>query len=81
MPPLRFPPFTWGATPEGTPPPAPPAPPFWTNISHSALQWMAVRGGQIPRFEHIFPQQSGSDQQFVRDTTAPFGTPVSEDDD
>ena len=71
---IRFP-FTFGVAGPAVVPPPPPPPPFWTNVTHSALAWMAVRGGQIPRFEHIFPQESGSDQQFVRDTDEPFGTP------
>ena len=53
----------------------PSEPPFWTNVTHSSLQWIAHSQGQIPRFEHVFPQESGSDQQFVRDTDEPFGTP------
>jgi hypothetical protein len=72
---IRFP-FGWGSATPSVPPPPPPEPPFWTNITHAALTWFAVRGNQMPRFEHVFPQESGADQQFVRDTEPPFGTPT-----
>ena len=64
----------WGAT---VPPIVvpPPPPPFWTPVTGNTLHWQAVRGGRMPRFEHVFPQESGADQQFVKLTTPPTGTP------
>lgn len=69
----RFP-FPLGSP---VPPPAviPPPPPFWTGVGPNSLHWQAVHAGQIPRFEHIFPQESGAQQQWKRDTEPPFGTP------
>lgn len=57
-------PFPLGAI---APPPAtiPPPPPFWTPGTARALSWTALQAGQIPRFEHIYPQESGAAQQFV----------------
>ena len=72
---LRFP-FTFGVAGPAVAPPAPPAPPFWTNVTHSSLHWIAHRAGRLPRFEHIFPQESGADQQFTQITESPFGVPA-----
>ena len=69
----RFP-FSWGAGTPALPPPPPPTPPFWVPVTKDSLTWQAVRGGQMPRFEHVFPQESGVDQQFVKITDPPFGT-------
>ena len=69
----RFP-LTLGATVSGIIIPPPP-PPFWTPLGKNSLGWQAVSAGQMPRFEHVFPQESGGDQQFKRDTTPPIGTP------
>lgn len=69
----RFP-FSWGARV----PPAvviPPPPPFWSPVTANALGWQGVHAGLLPRFEHVFPQESGSAQQFVKLTTPPTGTP------
>jgi hypothetical protein len=68
-------PFSWGAGTPAEPPPPPPEPPFWGPVTSGALAWQAVRAGQMPRFEHVFPQESGSEQQFVKITEPPFGTP------
>ena len=70
----RFP-FAWGSGTEAAPPPPPPEPPFWTPVTAHSLGWQAVHGGQMPRFEHIWPQESGAEQQFVKITTPPVGTP------
>lgn len=43
---------------------APAPPPFWTPLVPAALSWNLSRGGQIPRFEHVYPQESGGEQQF-----------------
>lgn len=67
-------PLTLGATVPAIVVPPPP-PPFWVNLTAGSLQWNAVRAGQMPRFEHIFPQEPGADQQWRRDTDEPFGTP------
>lgn len=67
--------FPLGAGIPAAPPPAPPTPPFWTALGPDALGWQAVTAGQMPRFEHIFPQEPGADQQWRRDTDSPFGTP------
>ena len=50
------------------PPPTviPPPPPFWTNLTANALGWQRVRMGLMPRLEHVFPQESGAAQQFVK---------------
>ena len=66
-------PFPLGATIPAVVVPPPP-PPFWTAVGPGSLSWQAVTGGQIPRFEHIFPQESGAEQQFVKITEPPFGT-------
>ena len=69
----RFP-LTLGSTVVAAPtPPASPA--LWTNLGPGAISWIAVGAGPIPRFEHIFPQESGAEQQFVKVTDPPFGTP------
>ena len=52
----------------------PPPPPFWGIVTSDGLSWQAVSVGLIPRFEHVFPQESGAAQQFVKITTPPFGT-------
>ena len=70
----RFP-FSWGAGIAAEPPPPPPEPPFWVPVTSGPLGWQAVTAGQIPRFEHIYPQEPGADQQWVRDRDEPFGTP------
>ena len=69
----RFP-ITLGAT---VPPPViiPPPPPFWGIITRDGLSWQAVSAGLMPRFEHVWPQEPGGDQQFVKITTPPIGTP------
>lgn len=60
----RFP-FSWGAT---VPPIVvpPPPPPFWGAVGRTALAWHAVAADVIPRFEHIFAQESGAEQQFKK---------------
>lgn len=58
----RFP-LSLGATVPAIVEPPPP-PPFWTPLSAGALNWNRTRGGILPRFEHIYPQESGADQQF-----------------
>lgn len=57
--------IAWGAS---VPPVVipPPPPPFWVTLTADTLQWQAVTVGQIPRFEHIYPQDSGIAQQFVK---------------
>ena len=69
----RFP-LTLGAI---TPPPTviPPPPPFWSPVGRHTLAWQAVSAGQMPRFEHIWPQEPGGDQQFVKITEPPIGAP------
>ena len=58
----RFP-FSWGAR---VPPVLvpPPPPPLWMTVTTGALSWQRVRAGLLPRFEHLFPQESGSAQRF-----------------
>jgi hypothetical protein len=70
----RFPLFPWGATVPAIPEPEP-EPPFWTNLGKSALAWSAIAGDVMPRFEHIFAQEAGAEQQFVKLTTPPTGAP------
>ena len=53
----------------------PPPPPFWVDLAKDSLSWHAVSKDLMPRFEHVFPQESGADQQFVKITEPPFGTP------
>jgi len=69
----RFP-ITLGATVPGIVIPPPP-PPFWVPAGKNALAWQAVSAGQMPRFEHVWPQEPGGDQQFVKITDPPIGTP------
>ena len=61
-------PLPLGAGVETVPPtPTPtPAPPFWTPLVPAAMSWNLSRGASMPRFEHIFPQESGADQQWVK---------------
>ena len=72
--PRFFFPFPLGAT---VPPVVipPPPPPFWGTVGVGTLSWSAVHAGPLPRFEHIYPQESGGEQQFVKITDPPFGTP------
>ena len=65
MPRFLFP-FPMGAEPGAAPPPPPPPPPFWTKLARGALTWQFVTAGQLPRFEHIYPQEAGAEQQFVK---------------
>jgi len=67
-------PLNLGSTSLQAPAP-PPVPPFWTPVTAGGLAWQAVSGGQMPRFEHVWPQESGGDQQFVKITDPPIGTP------
>jgi hypothetical protein len=53
----------------------PPPPPFWGAVTSASLGWHAVHAGRMPRFEHVWPQESGAEQQFVKITKPPFGTP------
>lgn len=46
----------------------PPPPPLWVPVTALGHHWVGVRGGQIPRFEHIYPQESGAARQFVHIT-------------
>ena len=43
-----------------------PAPPFWTSVAAPSLAWRGVQAATMPRFEHVFPQESGIEQQFVK---------------
>ena len=64
MPRIRFP-FPLGS--EAAVVVVPPAEPtFWTNITAASLNWVASRGGRLPRFEHIYPQESGAEQQWSK---------------
>jgi len=55
--PNRFP-WIWSPAEEGQAPPAPPEPPFWTKDTPGALTWQ-TRGAQVlPRFQHLYPQDS-----------------------
>ena len=58
-------PFPLGSTVLGVVVPPPP-PPFWTPVTANAFAWQGSRAGQMPRFERVFPQESGAEQQFVR---------------
>jgi len=60
----RFP-FSWGAR---VPPLVAPVPslPRWTSVTAGLLAWQRQRVGLMPRLEHVFPQESGSAQQFVK---------------
>ncbi len=60
----RFP-FSWGATVPAAVV-APPVPPFWRSVTGTSLHWYRVRAALLPRFEHVFPQESGAAQQFVK---------------
>lgn len=64
--PRFFFPFPLGPAPEAEAPPPPPTPPFWTNLAASALNWNAVRAGVMPRFEHVYPQEPGAEQQWTK---------------
>ena len=44
----------------------PPLPPFWTRLSAAGLVWNGIHAATMPRFEHVFPQESGAEQQFVK---------------
>jgi hypothetical protein len=44
----------------------PPPPPFWGPVTAGPLAWQAVGAATMPRFEHVFPQESGVGQQFVK---------------
>lgn len=52
----RFP-FTWGA-PVVAEPPAPEVPPFWVKDTPGVVAWHADGAQLLPRFEHIYPQDS-----------------------
>lgn len=67
-------PFPLGATV----PPQPStttAPPFWTKLGPSAIHWQSRDTQPLPRFEHIYPQQSGGQQGFVRVSPSVVTTP------
>lgn len=61
--PRFFLPFPLGATVPAIVEPPPP-PPFWVPVTAGSLNWNGVRAGLMPRFEHIYPQESGGEQQF-----------------
>ena len=48
------------------PPVPPPPPPFWVPVEGNSVHWQAVTAGRMPRFEHLYPQTSGAEQQFVK---------------
>lgn len=66
MSPRFFFPFIWGSPSVDTVtvPPAPP--PRWSNLGSSAQNWGSVHAAILPRFQHIYPQESGGEQQFRR---------------
>lgn len=73
MPRLFFP-FPMGATVPAVVVPPPP-PPFWTKLSADGLNWNAVAGRRMPRFEHVYPQEGGGDQAFKKVNLDDEGAP------
>lgn len=61
---LRFP-FVWGPAEVVVPPPFVP-PPFWGAVGANVLLWNRDQAGPLPRFQHIYAQTAGVDQQFQR---------------
>lgn len=57
MPRLFFP-FAWGTPSTDTVivPPAPP--PFWVKNAPGVVSWRADGAPQLPRFQHIYPQDT-----------------------
>lgn len=54
----RFP-WVWSPAPEAEPPPPPPPAPFWTKDTPGSLAWSGRQAALLPRFQHLYPQESG----------------------
>ena len=65
MPILRRFPFVWSPLVEVVVVP-PVVPPVWTNVAAAVHAWQVQAAPVLPRFQHIYPQESGGEQQFVR---------------
>lgn len=57
MPRIGFP-FIWGAEPSSVVV-LPVVPPLWSSVGGGGGTWRGVRGGLLPRFEHIYPIVTG----------------------
>lgn len=65
MPPLFFP-FRWGSPSVDTVIIPPAAPPFWVKDTPGVVAWHVEGASLLPRFEHVYPQEAGGEQQFVK---------------